>query len=375
MENSIRVARVSGIDIGVHYTWIFIFLLVTWSLATGFFPQQLPEVGLATILAISAGSAILLFVSVLVHELSHSFVARSRGNDVKGITLFLFGGVSNIDGEPRSAKSEFLVAIVGPISSVLIGVLCFGLLQVVGGRSSAVAAVLLYLGSVNLILALFNLVPGFPLDGGRVLRAGVWAVTGSLDKATQIASTVGRGIAFLFVLGGLYIAVTGPFISGMWLVFIGWFLSSAAGRAADELRQRRLFRGVHVHDVMEDEPITVPASMPVLQVADDYFVRQGLDSVAVTDGDRRVIGFVTVADLKRRPREDWDAVAVGEVMRQRGELATVDPGDDLEGAVRILAEPGVGLLPVIDNGKIVGILSRRGIQRSLEVRQELDRAA
>ncbi|MHB9091687.1 MAG: site-2 protease family protein, partial [Chloroflexota bacterium] len=227
MESSFTLGKIRGIEIGVHFTWLIVFALVTVSLALGYFPQNFPELSSTTDWLLGAAAALLLFASVLVHELSHSFVAQSKGIAVRGITLFIFGGVSNIQGEPHEARDELLIAAAGPVSSLVLGLVFAGLMSVTQGASQTLTALLSYLAVINISLAIFNLIPGFPLDGGRVFRSIVWLVTGSFEGATRIATAVGQVIAYLFIFGGLLIAFSGSFLSGIWLAFIGWFLSNA----------------------------------------------------------------------------------------------------------------------------------------------------
>ncbi|HUE75774.1 MAG TPA: site-2 protease family protein [Chloroflexota bacterium] len=370
MESSLRIARIRGIDIGIHFSWLFIFFLITWSLATGFFPELFPGMDPTMNWVLAVISALLLFVAVLLHELSHAFVALSRGIPVQSITLFLFGGVANMKTDVETAKDEFLIAIVGPITSLAIGGLCWVALQVVGVANVPVAAVLYYLAYVNVLLAVFNMVPGFPLDGGRVLRSIVWAVTDNVLKATRVASIVGRIIAYLFIFGGLYLAFTGVFLSGIWLIFIGWFLNTAAEGAYQQVLQKQLLEGVRVGEVMEPEPIGVPPSLSVSTLVDDYILRRGLRALPVIEGDR-TIGIITLTDIKEQPRERWDTLTVGEVMGGRDGVRMVSPRDSLARAMSLLVDQDLNQVPVMDNGRLVGMLSRGRLLRNLQLRQEL----
>jgi Zn-dependent protease len=223
MKSSIRLGRAAGIDVGIHYTWLFAFALIAWSLAAGYFPSTAPALATTTYWLLGVAAALALFASVLIHEFSHSLVALARGLRVHSITLFIFGGVSNIAGEAERAIDEFLIAVVGPLSSfVLAGVFwAAGRTAVLDG--TPLGAFIGYLASVHLILGLFNLVPGFPLDGGRVLRSILWASTGSLRRATQIASYVGQGFGFLLIFWGVSRLLGGDVFGGIWTAFIGWF--------------------------------------------------------------------------------------------------------------------------------------------------------
>jgi Zn-dependent protease/CBS domain-containing protein len=374
MESSLRIARIRGIDIGIHFSWLFIFFLITWSLATGFFPEMFPGIDPTMNWVLAVISALLLFVAVLLHELSHAFVALSRGIPVHSITLFLFGGVANMKTDVETAKDEFLIAIVGPITSLAIGGLCWVALQVVGMANVPVAAVLFYLAYVNVLLAVFNMVPGFPLDGGRVLRSIVWAVTDNVLKATRVASIVGRVIAYLFIFGGLYLAFTGVFLSGIWLIFIGWFLNTAAEGAYQQVLQKQLLEGVRVGEVMEPEPIGVPPSLPLSELVDNYILRRGLRALPVIEGDR-TIGIITLTDIKEQPRDRWDMLTVGEVMGGRDGVRMVSPRDSLARAMSLLVDQDLNQVPVMENGRLVGMLSRGRLLRNLQLRQELGQAS
>jgi Zn-dependent protease len=262
MNRGVYIGRIFGINIHVDGSWILIFLLITWSLASGLFPTWHPGWGAPLRWAVAVAASLLFFLSILLHELSHSLVAKAQGLSVRRITLFLFGGVSNIEREPTTPKSEFLMAAVGPITSILLGLICMALVSFSAARSSAAASdpqsalnhfgpvttLLAWLGPVNVLIGLFNLVPGFPLDGGRILRAGLWSATKDFNKATAWATGVGRMVGWLFIIAGIAMVfgLTIPFlgtglVSGLWMVFIGWFLSSAALNSYKQTVVRDLF--------------------------------------------------------------------------------------------------------------------------------------
>ncbi len=234
MKSSLRLGAIAGIEIGVHHTWLLAVGLITWSLATMLFPSYYPRWDARAYWLVGAVAALLLFVCVLLHELSHSLVARALGMPVAGITLFIFGGVSNIRGEADEPGDEFWMAVVGPLTSLALAGLAWLLALGLRHAGTPVVAVLNYLATVNFLLALFNLVPGFPLDGGRILRSLLWAVTGDLRKATRIAARIGQAIAALFISGGVVLSFQAP-LNGIWLVFIGWFLLSAAQASTRQL--------------------------------------------------------------------------------------------------------------------------------------------
>ena len=320
MESSLRLGRIGGIEIGINYSWLIIFALVTWSLAVGVFPQTTPGLPLVTYWVMGAVAALLLFAAVLAHELAHSFVAIARGMPVKSITLFVFGGVSNVQKEPDEPADEFWMAIVGPLTSVAVGLL-FGavafLLRDV--LSPPVFAIVSYLAVINVILAIFNLIPGFPLDGGRVFRAIVWWITGSLKQATEIAAGAGRIIAYLFIFGGLYMAFGGNLIGGIWLIFIGWFLATAADVSARQVSALEALRGIAVRDVMNSAPVTVPRDVTIHDLVHDYILTRNVRAFPVVE-DGNLVGMVTLSDVRLVPREQWEVVAVEQIMRPANAL-------------------------------------------------------
>src|SRR5438067_6681149 len=300
MPGSFRIGKIAGIDIDIHVSWIIILVLLTVSLATGWFPQLYPGWSSAIYWVVGLISALLLFVSVLLHELAHSVVARARGLPVKNITLFIFGGVSNIEKEPGSPGIEFQVAVVGPLTSLLIGALALALLYLLGQNTSALAAILWYLGFANILLGIFNLIPGFPLDGARVLRSIVWKINGNLRRATRIVTVVGQIIAFLFILAGIWLFFVGYVIDGLWLGFIGWFLLSSAQSANSEVMLQSVFRGVTVGEVMNTAPTTVPANISLQKLVYEHFLPSGLRSALVIQGDR-LAGLITLSDIRHVP--------------------------------------------------------------------------
>src|SRR5919206_287162 len=254
MKSSIRLGRVAGIDVGIHYTWLFAFALIAWSLAAGFFPSATPGLAAPTYWLLGVAAALGLFASVLIHEFSHSLMALARGLRVQSITLFIFGGVSTIVGEAERSLDEFLIAVVGPLSSFLLAGVFWAAGQAAALDGTPLGAFVGYLASVNLILGLFNLVPGFPLDGGRVLRSIVWAVSGSLRRATQVASYVGQGFGFLLIFWGVSRLLGGDVFGGLWTAFIGWFLNSGAESTRQQQALTEDLRGVGVAQVMDPWP-------------------------------------------------------------------------------------------------------------------------
>ncbi len=370
MRGSFRLGRIAGIEIGVHYTWILAFLLIAWSLAVGFFPQSYPGWSRATYWATGIIASLLLFVSVLAHEMAHSLVATARGMRVQSIVLFIFGGVSNIESEPEKPQVEFTMSVVGPLSSLVLAGIFWGLQYAVGHKGSPAAAVLGYMAQINALLAAFNILPGFPLDGGRVLRSIIWRTTGSLSKATNIAATVGQVFGWGLIAYGVFlILLTSNFLNGLWIAFIGWFLNSAADASRREVTVREHLSGVRVKDVMDTTPECVGPNVPVDVVVRENFIQHGRRAVPVCH-DEELAGIVTLTDVKKLPQQAWLQTPVQTIMT-RPPLHTVQKDDDLNTALKLLGENSLNQVPVLDGRRLVGLLSRSDVIRYLQLSQEL----
>jgi Zn-dependent protease/CBS domain-containing protein len=370
MPGSFRIGKIAGIDIDINVSWIIILVLLTVSLATGWFPQLYPGWSSGTYWVVGLISALLLFVSVLLHELAHSFVARRRGLPVKNITLFIFGGVSNIEREPTSPGVEFQMAVVGPLTSLLIGIVCFLLQLPLRGSNSPLEGILFYLAVTNVLLGVFNLIPGFPLDGGRVLHSIIWKITGSMRQATRAATLAGQIIAYLFIFVGIWLFFTGYILDGIWLGFIGWFLLSAAQSANSQAMLASVFRGVTVGEVMNPKPATVPANISLQQLIDAYFLPGALRYALVMQADH-LAGLITLGDIRHVPREQWAHLPVSQAMVPLERLHVVSPQQSLNDVLPLMAGRDVNQLPVVQNDTLVGILSRDAIVQYLEVRRGL----
>ena len=369
MKSSLRLFRIAGIDIGIHYTWILIFVLLSWSLAQGFFPQLYPGWDKATYWITGLVAALLLFGSVLVHELAHSLVAQARGMTVRSITLFIFGGVSDLEDEPERPKTEFVISIVGPLSSLALAGIFWGLLHIVGDQQSPVAATFSYLALINALLAGFNLLPGFPLDGGRVLRAILWNRTGNLAKSTNIAVTVGRFMGWGFIAFGLFQVFAGNFIGGIWFAFIGWFLSSSADASRREVALREQLSGVQVKEVMTTNAMHISPDTSVAELVTNVFRKQHGRAVPVCEDDR-IVGIVTVTDVKELLQEKWEETTVREIMTSEP-LYSVTPDDDLNTALRLITKRDINQVLVLRGNGCAGLVSRSDILAHLQMSQEL----
>ncbi len=369
MESSFKLGRIAGVEIGIHYTWLFAFALIAWSLAGGYFPANYPGWGATTYWVVGVLAALALFASVLVHELSHSFVALARGHGVHGITLFLFGGVSNLTTEAEDPRDEFLISIVGPMTSFALAAGFWLVKQALSPGDSPLGAILSYLAFINVLLGAFNLLPGFPLDGGRVLRSIVWAVSGSLRRATEIASYVGQGFGFLLIFWGVSQVLGGNFLGGLWIGFIGWFLNGAAESTRQQQALQEGLRGTRVAEVMNPEPATTDSVMSVQELVTERVVRQGQRALLVLDGNR-LVGIVSITDAKEVPQESWPTTTVGAIMTPVP-LKTVSPDADIQSALQFLVEGSLNQVPVMKDDQVVGLLSRADIVRFLQLREEL----
>lgn len=370
MPGSLRIASIAGIDIYIHVSWILILVFLTFSLATGWFPSTYPGASVATYFLLGFVSAVLLFVSVLLHELAHSFVARARGLPVKNITLFIFGGVSNIEQEPQTPGIEFSMAFVGPLISLLIGALSYGIFVLVRGHHWLIEPILSYLAITNIVLGIFNLLPGFPLDGGRVLRSIIWKATGNMQTATTITTFVGQAFAYLFILYGILQFFLGNAFGGLFIIFTGWFLLNAAQTARSQSMIDTAFRGVTVSQIMSTTPMTVPANISLQKLVDEHMLPEGLRSALVMQGDQ-LAGLITLSDIRHVPREQWSQTPVGFVMIPVERLHTVTPQQSLREVLPLMTGQDINQLPVVQGGQLVGILTRDKIMRALEVRRRL----
>ena len=371
MRSNIKLGKISGIEIGLHYSWFVIAALIVFSLAERFHHMN-PNWSSRQNWVAALITAVLFFVSLLLHELAHSLVAQARGLKVKAITLFALGGVSQIEDEATDPKTEFWVAIVGPIASLIIGLVCLTIAPGLGWRRSsqpvsAVSAVLFWLGYINVSLAVFNLIPGFPLDGGRVLRSIIWAITKNADRATRIAARVGQVVALLFILDGIWQYFSGAGFGGLWIAFIGWFLMDAAKSSYAQVEVNSALRGVRVADVMSRDCVTVNRGMSLQHFVDAYLLKTGQRCFAVED-QGRLVGIITPRDVGAVPREGWDKTTVREAMRPLQELQTVTPDTPVLDALKLVASNDVNQLPVVANGTLQGMISRSQLVQLLQVR-------
>jgi len=374
MRSNIKLGRISGIAIGLHYSWFIIAALIAFSLGEQF-RQVNPNWGTSQIWITALFTAVLFFVSLLLHELSHSLVAQARGLKVKAITLFALGGVSQIQDDATDAKTEFWVAIAGPIASLIIGFGCLAIAVSLGWHRPAeprtgMTAVLVWLGYINVALAVFNMIPGFPLDGGRVLRSIVWAITKNADGSTRIAARVGQVVAFLFIVDGIWQFFSGAGFGGLWIAFIGWFLMDAAKASYGQAEITAAFQGVRVSSIMSRDCVIVNRGMSLQEFVDSYLLTTGQRCYAVEDRGH-LVGLITPRDVGAIPRELWDKTTVRDAMCPLEKLHIITPDTQVLDALKLMAGNDVNQLPVVANGTLQGVVSRSQLMRLLQARSEL----
>jgi len=376
VPGSFRVARVLGIDIRIHISWVLIFLLVLLSLADQVFPASYPQWSQQKTFIVSAVAAFLFFASVLLHELAHAIVALRFKMSVSSITLFLLGGVANLTKEPPSAKAEFLMAGAGPLTSLAIGGLGLLVQQVVIQNIDLVPslqpveAVAGYLGFINIAVAVFNLVPGFPLDGGRVLRSIIWGLRRDRVEATRIAARGGQLVAAVMVVYAASRVIEGEAMSGLWLGLIAYFLYGAASQALQQERVSAAVGSVRVGQLMTTDFRSVPAGTSIGQLIRDVVLPHNLQAIPVIAHDR-LVGLVTIADLRKVEQEQWSMTPVDAVMTPVSELATVSPDEQLIAALDRFGGGDLPLLPVVDHGALVGVLYRESVVSYVRMREML----
>ena len=365
---SVQVARILGIPVFVHFSWFVIFGLIAWTLATGYFPERYPNLPVTSYWAKGLLASLLFFVSILLHELGHSVVALKSGLAIRSITLFIFGGVARLEKDPPDGRTELRMAAAGPaVSLVLAGLfLAAGSLAPPGGTPWAVAR---YLSVINLVVAAFNLVPAFPLDGGRLLRGLLWKSMGKA-RSTRVAARAGTLFAYFLIASGVVSMLRGSGISGMWYVLIGWFLKDASVGAYQSARVDEALRGVTAADAMVKDPATLPAEISLAEAVHEHFLRTGYGAYPVVRGDAPV-GLLCRRDVLKVPPEDRERTSVQAAMTPLAELAVVPPAAPLIRAMSRMAESGVGRVLVMDGGRLAGLLTMGSVLRHVRVRDEL----
>lgn len=374
MHSQIKLGRIFGIEIGLHYSWVVIALLIVFSLA-GHFREINPNWGDGIVLLTAVATGVLFFAAIVAHELAHSLIARLRGLPVHSITLFALGGVSQIEKEAADAKTEFFVAIVGPLASFLIGVALLALSLAFGWSASAtpatpVLAMLVWLGYINIVLAVFNLIPGYPLDGGRVLRAVVWWINKDMVRATKIAARTGQAVALFFITVGVYRLFSGAGFAGLWIAFIGWFLLDAAGASYAQVQVTEGLRGVRVRDIMTQDCPTIDGRTNLQTFVDEFLLRTARRCFIVTENGV-VEGIITAHEIKETEPQLRPFKTVSDVMRPIDQLRTVAGDTPVIEVLETMGREDVNQLPVVSEGRLEGVISRDQVLRYLQTRIEL----
>jgi Zn-dependent protease len=368
-KHTISIGRIFGIPIGLDASWFLILVLITWTLAVSYYPAEFKNWPVAVYWIVGAATTILFFASVLLHELGHSVVALHYKIPVRSITLFIFGGVARIGAEPPSAQADFWIAIAGPLVSIGLAIL-FALLRPAFAAIAPLYAMVKYLALTNGTLAVFNLIPGYPLDGGRIFRAIVWKITHSLRRATLVAAYLGRFIGFLFILFGVWQMFRSDFTNGLWIAFIGWFLESAASSQVQQQMVRDLLAGHKVSEVMRQGYASVPADDDLQHVVDEYILSQGQRSFIVKR-DHDAIGLLTLGRVKEVPRNEWAGTAAGQAMLPMRDVKRVRLDSELWDALEEMDRDGVNQLPVMVDSRCIGMLSREDLISFLRTQREL----
>ena len=363
LKGAWKIGSIMGIPIRVHFSWLIVFGLITWLLSSRYFPAVAPDLPIASYWTKGVLAALLLFASVAFHELAHSYVAQKYHLTIESITLFIFGGVAQMKGDPPSPRAEFWIAIAGPLSSFFLSAVFFLLMMSTAG---GIKALFSYVARLNLILGIFNLIPGFPMDGGRVLRSAIWGKKKDYFYATQKASSVGRGIALFFIFYGLFSIFTGG-PGGIWLMFIGWFLYSAAQASYQQSTLQEVLSGIKVKDIMVREMQAMDPSISLDEAVNQYFLRYGYGGFPVIE-DGKFLGIITLKEVKSVPREEWGRVKVSEVSVPHEKRWELSPEADVTKALELMIKEDKGRIVVTEKGKIIGLITRNGIARYVQIR-------
>jgi Zn-dependent protease/predicted transcriptional regulator len=374
-ENKIKLFKLLGFQVSIDFTWIILAVLIAWSLSTGFFPFKYKDLSIQTYWFMGIIGALGLFLSIIAHEFSHSLVARRYGMPMKGITLFLFGGVAEMGEEPPSARAEFMMAIAGPISSIIIAFFFYAIyITSKGGLPQPVNGVILYLAMINGILAAFNLIPAFPLDGGRVLRSILWGVKKNFDWSTKVSSHIGSAFGLFLIFIGVLNVLTGNFIGGMWWFLIGMFLRGAAKASYRKQLTRRELEGESVSRFMKMDPITVPESIFIEEIVNDYIYKYHFKMFPVVkrDDNDKLLGCITTRQIKEVPREEWQTKTVGEIAEDCTPENSVKEETDAADALEKMNKTGSSRLLVLNGDKLVGIVTLKDMLKFLSLKMDFE---
>ncbi len=390
MTRGIKLFSIIGIRINLDFTWFIAFALFAWSLGLGYYPSSVPGLSQTSYIIMGAVSSLSIFICVLLHELAHSAVANRLGLNIKEITLFIFGGVAHLEEEPKKAMTEFKVAIAGPIASGLLALIFFALQLLVttmatpdtsmaeiathgetGLVSPALISMLGLIARINLMLLIFNMIPGFPLDGGRVLRALWWAKSGDIRAATKVASAIGKGFALFLIFMGILDLLSGNTVQGIWMLVIGLFLQQAADSGFKEIENKTTLDGVTVAEMMSTNLVTLTEDQILSDVVEKIFFTHHFVSFPVVRNDI-AIGLLTLKDVRAIPKDEWPKTTVADAMERLTANMMFYPKDDAEHALKRMLADDVGRYPVVDDhGRLVGIVSRRDIMKTMELKKTL----
>ena len=375
-KGGIEIFKVAGIQVAIDYSWLVIFALILWSLAAGYFPGEYPGYSTGTYWLVGLVATILFFGSVLGHELCHAAMGNRLGEEVHRITLFIFGGMAELEHEPTSGIDELKIAAVGPLSSIVMaGIFWLIALGIPAAGATALwKAVFSYLAFINLALALFNLLPGFPLDGGRLLRAALWMRWGDLRRATAAAADWGNTIAWGMIAFGAMEIFAGVLIGGMWLIFIGLFLRSAASSGYQSMIVEQALSGTHVREIMVRDPIVLGPDETVADAVENYFLRYGFGGFPVA-ADGKALGVVTLAQVRECPASERANRRIGQVMRPAEGTIEIAPGAGVIDAIRQMVAADIGRLLVVEQGVLVGLITRTGVTRYVHTKTQLSTPA
>jgi Zn-dependent protease len=370
---SIKLFKLFDFEVRVDLSWVIIAILIAWSLSIGFFPFHYKNLSAQVYWSMGIIGALGLFLSVIFHEMCHSLVARSYGIPMKGITLFIFGGVAEMGDEPHSPRAEFTMAIAGPLSSILIALVAYGIYAFGKARGWVVPVlgVIHYLSTINGLLAAFNLIPAFPLDGGRVLRSALWGLKGNIRWATRVSSWIGETFGILLIVLGVLAVVRGNFIGGMWWFLIGMFLRNAAKMSYRQLTVRKALEGEPIRRFMEPNPITVPPSISVEQLVEDYIYKYHFKMFPVVDSEK-LMGCVTTKQVREIPREEWSRRTVGGLAAECSMENIIEPGADAIKALSIMSRTGNSRLLVVEKGRLLGVITLKDLMKFLALKVELE---
>lgn len=373
-KGAIDIFKVAGIQVAIDYSWLIIFALILWLLASGYFPAEYPGYSTGSYWLVGLVATILLFGSVLAHELCHAAMGNRLGEEVHRITLFIFGGMAELEHEPRSGIDELKIAAVGPFSSLVMAGIFWLIARAVAGAPALWKSVFSYLAFINLALALFNLLPGFPLDGGRLLRAALWMRWGDLRRATAAAADWGNTIAWGLIAFGAVEIFAGVLIGGLWLIFIGLFLRSAASSGYRNVIVEQVLSGARVGEIMVRDPIVLGPDETVAGAIENYFLRYGFGGFPVA-ADGKVLGVVTLAQVRECPASERTSRRISEVMQPADRTIEIAPGAGVIDAIRQMAAADIGRLLVVDQGKLVGLVTRTGVTRYVHTKAQLSAPA